>query len=104
MYTNNQASVKTDLYQKVTDMIMEWRKGCSCSNDQPISCNECTLALIKAIDIQAFTDETIATCEKIIKEHSGFVGVSMAMAHMATAMAMKNIQLRAINEHNNTKD
>lgn len=31
------------------EMIKEWEKGCSCAMDNPIECQECTLALIEAI-------------------------------------------------------
>lgn len=31
------------------EMIKEWEKGCSCAMNNPIECQECTLALIEAI-------------------------------------------------------
>lgn len=94
----------TGVYMKITEMITEWRKGCSCCDGNPIKCEECTLALIKAIDTQAFVDETIVSCDKIMKEHSGIAGVCMAAAHMATSISIKKTELRARNESTNTKD
>jgi len=32
------------------DNIAEWRKGCSCAPNDPADCNECTTALIEAIE------------------------------------------------------
>lgn len=34
----------------VISMINEWRKGCSCSKVEGESCNECSVALIEAIE------------------------------------------------------
>ena len=31
------------------EMIKEWEKGCSCAMDNPIECQECTMALIEVI-------------------------------------------------------
>ena len=82
---------------------MEWRKGCSCCNDKPIQCNECTLALIKAVDAKAFLNEAQLASEKLITEHGAF-GIPMAAAHFAVALQTREITIRAINEHNNTQD
>ena len=36
---------------KILEMIMEWRKGCSCATpEHPEKCPECTLGLIEAIE------------------------------------------------------
>ena len=87
----------------ITDMIMEWRKGCSCCDNKPIDCNECTLALIKAVDEKAFIDE-------YEKNYNGFIGgygisgIAMAAADFAALVNYRQITIRAINEQANKKD
>ena len=88
---------------KVTDMISEWYKGCSCCYGNPINCNECTIALIKSIDNKAFVDELKCSCDKIIHDN-GVFGFAMVAGHTAMAVEQRSQLLRARNEQANTKD
>ena len=89
---------------KITDMINEWYKGCSCCDGNPINCNECTQALITAIDSKAFINETMEHCAKIAKDNTGFAGIAVAASYSAQAIAQRRLFIEARNEHTNKKD
>ena len=82
---------------------MEWRKGCSCCDSKPIDCNECTSALINAVDEKAFVDEHEKKYIRFISEH-GISGIAMAAADFAELVNYRQITIRAINEQANKKD
>ena len=88
---------------EVSEMIDEWFKGCSCSIGHPIECKECTLALIKAIDIKALSDQVKIKCDDIISEY-GIAGVAMATAHSAISGITIINKIKDRYERINTKD